>query len=97
MLRIKEILKEKNLTQIYLAERLDRKKQQINDMVSGRVGVSLDMLQRIAEVLEVPMWQLFASPQEVSGNPDFVALVRMDGQTYTFDSLDALKEFCGQK
>ena len=49
MNRIKEILKEKGITQQELADKL---------------GVT-ETLERIANALNVPMWQLFASPNEV--------------------------------
>lgn len=96
MLRIKEILKEKGVTQIELAEMLNRKKQQVNDIVSGRVGVSIAMLESIATALNVPVWQLFASPEEVaqcSTNKDFIAIVRKNGILHTFDSERDLIEF----
>ena len=52
MNRIKELLKEKNVTQQDLADRLG-------------VNPSQETLERIANALEVPIWQLFVSPQEL--------------------------------
>lgn len=96
MLRIKEILKEKGVAQTELAEILNRKKQQVNDIVSGRVGVSIAMLESIAAALDVPVWQLFASPEEVAQcatNEDFIAIVRKNGILHTFNSEKDLIEF----
>lgn len=96
MLRIREILKEKGVAQTELAEILNRKKQQVNDIVSGRVGVSITMLESIAAALDVPVWQLFASPEEVAQcatNEDFIAFVRNRGETFTFDSKNTLIEY----
>lgn len=94
MLRIKEILREKGLTQIELAEKLNKTKQQINDIVSERVGVSLPMLQTIATALDVPVWQLFVNPVEVcKPKAVFAAFVHCKGENHTFDSFEALKAF----
>lgn len=49
-------------------------------------------LEKIAIALDVPMWQLFASPEEVNTpqetSSDFAAFVRFKGIHYTADTLE---------
>jgi len=63
MTRIKEILKEQGLTVAELAEKLSVSRQALSKQIQGKMLV--ETAERIANVLEVPMWQLFASPEEV--------------------------------
>lgn len=63
MTRIKEILKEKGLTVNQLADILEISRQALSKQIQGKMLV--ETAQRIAEALDVPMWQLFASPVEV--------------------------------
>nr|DAW97008.1 MAG TPA: helix-turn-helix domain protein [Bacteriophage sp.] len=64
MNRIKDILKEKGITQQELADRLGVTRSAIVKTLAG--NPSQETLERIANILDVPMWQLFASPKEVS-------------------------------
>lgn len=64
MNRIKDILKEKGITQQELADRLGVTRSAIVKTLAG--NPSQETLERIANILNVPMWQLFASPKEVS-------------------------------
>ena len=68
MTRIKEILKEKGLTVNQLADMLEISRQALSKQIQGKMLV--ETAQRIAEALDVPMWQLFASPDEVKGEED---------------------------
>lgn len=63
MNRIKELLKEKNVTQQDLADRLGVTRISIVKTLAG--NPSQETLERIANALDVPMWQLFVSPQEL--------------------------------
>lgn len=67
-MRIKEILKEKGMTQQELAERLGVSYQSIKQTLNA-TSVTTGTLERIANILDVPMWQLFASPYEVNSIP----------------------------
>lgn len=62
-LRIKEILKERNITQQQLADMLGITRSAITQQLAGKP--SLATLERIAEALGVEMWELFASKEDV--------------------------------
>lgn len=63
MTRIKEILKEKGITVNQLADMLDISRQALSKQIQGKMLV--ETAQRIADTLNVPMWQLFASPNDI--------------------------------
>ena len=62
-IKAQEILKEKGLTVNQLADMLEISRQALSKQIQGKMLV--ETAQRIAEALDVPMWQLFASPNEV--------------------------------
>lgn len=64
MNRIKEILKEKGKSQKDLAEQMGVSSQALGKQIAGKMLV--ETAERIATALDVPMWQLFASPGEVA-------------------------------
>lgn len=72
MVRIKEILKEKGMTVNQLADMLEISRQALSKQIQGKMLV--ETAQRIAEALDVPMWQLFASPEEVRPKKDGLSL-----------------------
>lgn len=61
--RIKELIKEKGYTQQQFADKIGMSRVGLAQIVNGKP--SYPTLEKIAEALEVPMWQLFASPEEV--------------------------------
>lgn len=62
MLRIKEVLKEKKVSQIELAEKLDITTVGINKIING--NPTAETLQKIAEVLDVDIRDLFEPTKE---------------------------------
>ena len=64
MNRIKEILKTKGVTQQVLADMLGVTKISVAKTLTG--NPTQQTLEKIATALDVPMWQLFASPGEVA-------------------------------
>ena len=50
-LRIKEILKEKGISQIELAEKMGKSKQYISNILTGGKGMSIATLVEIAKIL----------------------------------------------
>lgn len=59
MLRIKEILKEKNITSKYLAEKLGMTEVGLSKAIGENGNPSLKRLREIANVLNVPLSRLF--------------------------------------
>ncbi len=63
-MRIKEVLKENGCTQQRLADHMNVSLSAVKQMVSAE-SLTTSTLEKIATALNVPMWQLFASPEEV--------------------------------
>lgn len=78
MIRIKEILKEKGLTVNQLADMLEISRQALSKQIQGKMLV--ETAQRIAESLDVPMWQLFASPAEVKEDANIITCPHCGGK-----------------
>lgn len=68
-MRIKELLKEKRMTQQELADKMNVSLSAVKQMVSAE-SLTTTTLKKIATALDVPMWQLFASPSEVQKEND---------------------------
>jgi transcriptional regulator with XRE-family HTH domain len=64
MNRIKEALKEKDLTQVWLAKELDKSFKMVNAYACNRKQPSLETLFRIAELLEVNVKELIVSNEK---------------------------------
>lgn len=64
-MRIKELLKEKHYTQQELADKMNVSLSAVRQMVAAE-SLTTATLEKIATALNVPMWQLFASPEEVA-------------------------------
>ena len=62
-MRVNEILKEKKLTKKAFADMLGTLPQNINSAMKNPTAATLE---KWAEALGVPLWQLFASPEEVA-------------------------------
>ena len=62
-MRIKEILKEKGMTLQELADKMGVSRQALSRQVGGKLLV--EKAEEIASMLDVPIWQLFVSPEEV--------------------------------
>lgn len=67
-MRIKEVLKENGCTQQMLADKMNVSLSAVKQMVSAE-SLTTSTLEKIAIALDVPMWQLFASKEEVQGEP----------------------------
>ena len=62
--RIKELIKEKGYTQQEFADKLGITRVGLSQLINGKP--SYPTLEKIATALNVPMWQLFASPSEIA-------------------------------
>ena len=63
--RIKEVIKEKGYTITSLAEKLNITRESLSRMI---VSPSYPTLEKIASALDVSMWQLFESPENIPSN-----------------------------
>ena len=72
-MRIKELLKEKGLTQQELADMVGVSYQSMKQTLNAQ-SVTTSTLEKISTALNVPMWQLFASPEEVQPKKDGLSL-----------------------
>lgn len=66
--RIKEIMQQKGITSVALSEMMGISKATVSNLINNKTMPSIDTLGKIAEVLDVPNWQLFASEEEVFGD-----------------------------
>lgn len=64
--RIKELIKEKGYTQQALADKLGMTRIGLTQLVNSKP--SYPSLEKIAQALEVPMWELFATKEDVLGD-----------------------------
>lgn len=90
-LRIKDILKDKNISSKELATLLNKAPQYVSNIINGGKGASLSTLSEIAETLGVGMGDLF-EPKDEAPKKDFVALVKDGNEQYSASSLDELEE-----
>lgn len=92
MFRIEEILKERGLTKKAFGDLIGTSKQNVNALLKNP---TLNKLETIANALEIPIWQLFASPNELSENKsdttsDFFAIFKQGQQCqYTSSIIEA--------
>ena len=95
-LRIKDICKEKGMTLEELAKKLGILRTSLSQALT-RNSFSTDKLKNIATALDVPMWQLFASPEEIAGTGDFVAFIKDGMEIYYADSWQELEKLVSNK
>lgn len=77
--QIKDVALRNGFTLVALADKMKISRQSLN---ASMKSPSYPTLQKIAEVLHVPMWQLFASPEEVASQ-EFIAFFYHKGRTHT--------------
>lgn len=82
--RIEDILKEKNLTKSYLAEKLGFARQNFNAMFKNP---TLQRLEDAADILNVSVAELLDEDTH-NEYSDFAAYIRYKGIHYTADSLE---------
>lgn len=75
--RIGEILKQRGLSKAAFAKMMGTSPQNINSLLKNPTRTKME---EIAEVLDIPAWQLFASPEEVASQ-EFVAFFYHKGRT----------------
>lgn len=88
MFRIEEILKERGLTKKAFGDLMGTSKQNVNALLKNP---TLNKLETIANVLDIPLWQLFATSAEVNCDTDasaFIALIKQGGELYYASSIE---------
>lgn len=94
-MRIKDIIKEKGLTQVEVAKNLGITRVGLNQLINGKP--SYTTLEKLANILNVEMWELFISPADLHNkrptapNSDFTALVKFGQSYYCASTLEELK------
>ncbi len=94
MVRIKEILKEKGITQQEFADMLLISRSALVQQMNGKP--SLTTIERMAEALNIPIWQFFISPSEITLNctskEELTALIQHKGDFYRAGSVEELEK-----
>lgn len=86
---IKEVCKEKGITVSQLAEKMGIKQESLSRAING--NPTLETLGKIAAALNVPMWQLFASPEEVKDDANTITCPHCGGKIH-FDGEPRMPE-----
>lgn len=89
MNRIKEVIKVQGLTITSLANKLGIARESLSRMI---VSPSYPTLEKIASALNVPVWQLFISPEEAKGEGELTALIHHKGDFYRATTIAELEE-----
>lgn len=93
-MRIKELLKEKGITQQELSDILGVSYQSIKQTLNAP-SVTTSTLEKIATALNVPLWQLFASPDDVKGE-ELTALIHHKGEFYKATTMAELEKIVAE-
>ena len=68
MNRIKEVLEEKGIKQVWLAEKLSKSYNMVNSYVQNRRQPSIEILYKISDLLQVDIKDLIISNKEIKSN-----------------------------
>lgn len=90
--RIKEIMVEKGMSSVSLADIIGVSKVTVSNLINNKTMPSVETLEKIATALNVPMWQLFASPEEVTGDNELTALIQHKKDFYKAVTIEELKK-----
>lgn len=91
MNRIEDVIKEHGYTVTSLAEKIGTSKQ---NLFAKLKSPSYPTLVEIATALDVPMWQLFASPSDVTGgDEELTASISYRGKFFNTHSKEELKRY----
>lgn len=90
-IRLKEIMQEKDITSVSLANMMGLSKNTISNLINNKTMPSIDTIEKISNALDVPMWQLFASPEEIAGEGELTALIQYKGDFYKATTIAELE------
>ncbi len=94
MLRIKELILAKGMTQKAFADEIGISPQRLNNIVTGDAPVSQGALGKIASALGVEIWELYVNPDDIvrqAIGDDFIALISFRGKLYQAKSISDLQ------
>ncbi len=80
--RIKEIMVEKGVSSVSLADTIGVSKVTVSNLINNKTMPSVETLEKIASALDVPMWQLFASPEEVKDDANTITCPHCGGKIH---------------
>lgn len=89
MNRIELLIKEKGYNMTSFAEKMNTTRQNLYAILKSP---SYPTLEKVAEALNVPMWQLFISPEEVAGEGDLTALIQHKEDFYKATTIEDLEK-----
>ncbi|EGK04695.1 helix-turn-helix domain-containing protein [Dysgonomonas mossii] len=88
-LRVKDILREKGITQKDLADRLNITEVGLSKSLSEKGNPTISTLDNIANALDVNITELF-EPKGISG------IIKIDNKSYEINSLDDIKKLLAE-
>lgn len=91
-MRIREIISKQGISTKDVADKLGITLSALNQNISGNPSVKV--LNKIAEVLNVPIWELFVSPEDITNDfkGELLALINYQGDFYKATTLKELEE-----
>lgn len=93
-MRIRNIIEKQGITTKEVADKIGISVSALNQNISGNPSVKV--LEKIATALNVPLWQLFASPEDVASGADFVAFIKDGRNIYHADSIEELEKIISE-
>lgn len=88
MLRVKEIAKEKGLTIADVASKMNMHSPALSRIINGG-NTTIETLQRIADVLEVDIVELFEKSET---NNITIGIIKHNNKTYEVNSIDDIEK-----
>mgnify|MGYP001197112896 CR=1 FL=1 len=89
--RITSLIESREMSKAAFCETAGLKRQNLNSMLKSP---SYPTLIKIATALDVPMWQLFASPSDVAGgDEELTASISYRGEFFNTHSKEELKQY----
>ena len=70
--RIKDIMIEKGVSSVALANTINVSKVTISNLINNKTMPSIETLNKIANALDVPIWQLFTSPKDIKNDANSI-------------------------
>lgn len=94
--RIKDLLVERNMTALELSTMVGISRVSLSNIINDKQEASANTLNIIAEKLSIPFWQLFVSPQEVTGEGELTALIQHKGDFYKATTIEELEKIISE-